>query len=111
MRLVLLVLVLGSICLYLNAQTTAHRELSDVSIMSFTIRKYQSSDAIQLDNFSRDLSERRSSPKGKKFVVVSLVGQLEGLRKRYEFVLKDDETAKEAVRAFMIQGAIGAELL
>jgi len=103
----------------LGALKDKDKALPDVSAMSFTIAKYAIADKVTVDNWFRKINATAPAPEGQRFVIVTLTGRLEGLRKRFQMVPKihkqfvalyGEGGAKQSSAAMMIRGIFGWEI-
>ena len=89
----------------------------DISVMSFRIDKYEVADKIDIVNIFNHADDTTVPvPKGERFVIVTLIGSLDGLREKYKMVPKfhkqfaalfDDGKEKKSSDALMVKGLFG----
>ncbi len=111
-----IVAALAFALLFLNgvAQATERATLKDVSVMNFSIAHFEASNKVEDKNPFTGEVRSVDAPAGKQFVIVTLTGQLAGLRDNYSLVAKihnqfvvSQKGLKQYSEAVMIKGVFG----
>ena len=111
------------VCSYCPAVNASEKEsgatLDDVSVMKFSIEDCGNPSTIDVKNFFTGKSTTLPTSAGRKFYVVTLVGQLDGLHEKYRFVTKEQKRfvalydvgkQKEYSEGIMIMGLFGWQI-